>query len=105
MKTRYSARAAQPKSAKQPKLAGGAKTDTMAPEAPDAAEVADQQTQAGPLGLAGDTSAKKKKKTATTTTEKKRLADKKKSETPAPASGDVPLGNATPAPTTPAPQQ
>ena len=104
VKTRYSARAALPKSAKQAKFPG-AKVDTMAPEAPDAAEVADQQTQAGPLGLAGDTAAKKRKKTATTTSEKKRLADKKKSETPAPATGDVPLGNATPAPTTPTPQQ
>jgi peptidyl-prolyl cis-trans isomerase SurA len=98
VKTRYSARAAQPKAAKQPKVAG-AKVDKMAPEAPDAAEVADQQTQAGPLGLAGDTAAKKKKKTATTTMEKTRLADKKKNETPAPVTGDVPLGNATPAST------
>ena len=51
----------------------------MAPAAPDAAEVADRQTQAGPLGLAGDTS-KKKKKTATTTGDKTRLSDKKKPE-------------------------
>jgi peptidyl-prolyl cis-trans isomerase SurA len=71
----------------------------MAPLAPDAAEVADRQTQAGPLGLAGDTSKKKKKK-STTTGDKTRLADKKKSETPAQNSGDVPLG---PAPQTPAP--
>ncbi len=94
-KTRFSERAKQPK---QPKAAGP-RTDTMAPLAPDAAEVADRQTQAGPLGLAGDTSKKKKKK-STTTVDKTRLADKKKSEAPAEGSGDVPLG---PAPQTPAP--
>jgi len=96
-KTRYSARAKQPK---QPKAAGP-RTDTMAPIAPDAAEVADRQTQAGPLGLAGDTSKKKKKK-PTTTGDKTRLTDKKKSETPAQNSGDVPLGPA-PAPQSPSP--
>jgi hypothetical protein len=72
----------------------------MAPLAPDSAEVADRQTQAGPLGLAGDTSKKKKK--ATTTSDKTRLTDKKKA--PADNSGDVPLGPApTPTPQTPAP--
>jgi peptidyl-prolyl cis-trans isomerase SurA len=93
-KTRFSERA---KEAKQAKVKGqGPKPDVLAPAAPDAAEVADRQTQAGPLGLAGDTS-KKKKKTSTTTGDKTRLSDKKKAETPAPESGDVPLG---PAPTT-----
>jgi peptidyl-prolyl cis-trans isomerase SurA len=96
-KTRYSSRAKQPKHPK----AKGPRIDTMAPAAPDAAEVADRQTQAGPLGLAGDTSKKKKKK-STTTGDKTRLADKKKSETPAENSGDVPLGPA-PAPA-PSPQ-
>jgi hypothetical protein len=52
------------------------------------------------LGLAGDTSTKKKK-SATTTGEKSRLANKKKPETPAQPSGDLPLG---PAPAPP-PQQ
>jgi hypothetical protein len=68
----------------------------MAPAAPDAAEVADRQTQASPLGLAGDTS-KKKKKAATTTGDKTRLSGKKKknSETPAQTSGDVPLAPAS----------
>jgi peptidyl-prolyl cis-trans isomerase SurA len=94
-KTRYSARARQ---IKQPK-AKGPKLDVLAPSAPDAAEVADQQTQAGPLGLAGDTS-KKKKKAATTTGDKTRLAGKKKSKTPEQSTGDVPLG---PAPQAPAP--
>jgi peptidyl-prolyl cis-trans isomerase SurA len=98
-KSRYSSRAKQ---AKQPK-AKGPRIDTMAPEAPDAAEVADRQTQAGPLGLAGDTSKKKKKK-ATTTGDKTRLTDKKKSATPAQNSGDAPLGPApAPAPQTPTP--
>ena len=55
-KLRYSARA---KKVKQPKTRGP-KIDTMAPAAPDSAEVADRQTQAGPLGLAGDTSKNRK---------------------------------------------
>jgi peptidyl-prolyl cis-trans isomerase SurA len=100
-KSRYSARAKVAKEAK----AKGPRIDSLAPAAPDATEVADRQTQAGPLGLAGDTS-KKKKKTPTTTSDKTRLTNKKKSETPAQTSGDVPLGPApqTPAPA-PAPQQ
>jgi peptidyl-prolyl cis-trans isomerase SurA len=100
-KTRFSAR---PKEVKQGKAkAKGAKADSMAPAAPDSAEVADQQTQAGPLGLAGDTAAKKKKKAATTTGDKTRLTDKKKkAETPADNSGDAPLATA-PAPA-PAPK-
>jgi peptidyl-prolyl cis-trans isomerase SurA len=107
-KTRYSARAKQ---VSQHKAKGAkSKTDALAPDAPDAAEVADQQTQAGPLGLAGDTS-KKKKKTATTTGDKTRITDKKKTGKPADNSGDVPLGPAPQAPTpqtpapAPAPQQ
>jgi hypothetical protein len=99
-KTRYSARAKAEKTAKT--KTRGPKTDTFAPAAPDAAEVADRQTQAGPLGLAGDTSKKKKHK-STTTGDKTRLTDKKKSETPAQQpSGDVPLGPA-PQTQTPAP--
>ena len=103
-KTRFSERAREAKQSKQPK-GEGPKPDVLAPAAPDAAEVADRQTQAGPLGLAGDTS-KKKKKTSTTTGDKTRLSDKKKTETPAKESGDVPLGTApqTPAPA-PQPQQ
>ena len=93
-KTRFSARA---KAAKQPK-AKGPKVDTLAPPAPDAAEVADRQTQAGPLGLAGDTATKKKKK-STTSGEKIRLAEKnKKSAAPAQNPGDVPLAPAPQAP-------
>jgi peptidyl-prolyl cis-trans isomerase SurA len=99
-KLRYSARAKQPKKLK----VKGPQPDKMAPAAPDAAEVADRQTQAGPLGLAGDT-ASKKKKTSTTTGDKTRLTDKNKKPA-ASAPGDVPLAPApqTPAPA-PAPQQ
>jgi len=86
-KTRYSERA---RVAKQPKSVGP-KPDVLAPAAPDAAEVADRQAQASPLGLAGDTS-KKKKKTVTTTGDKTRMTKKK--TTPAQESGDVPLGPA-----------
>jgi peptidyl-prolyl cis-trans isomerase SurA len=87
-KTRFSDRAKLPR---QPK-AKGLTADPDAPPPPDTAEVADREAQAAPLGLAGDTATKKKKK-ATTTGDKTRLADKKKTETPAP---DV-----TPAPTVP----
>jgi peptidyl-prolyl cis-trans isomerase SurA len=93
-KVRFSERAKQAKQEKQHKSAGP-KIDALAPEAPDAAEVADRQTQAGPLGLAGDTS-KKKKKTVTSTGDKTRLSDKKK--TPAEETGDQTLGDAPQAP-------
>jgi peptidyl-prolyl cis-trans isomerase SurA len=101
-KLRYSARAKQPKKLK----VKGPQPDASAPAAPDAAEAADRQTQAGPLGLAGDTASKKKKK-STTTGDKTRLTDKNKKPA-ASASGDVPLAPApqTPAPApAPAPQQ
>jgi peptidyl-prolyl cis-trans isomerase SurA len=103
-KVRFSDRAKSPKQHK----AKGPQPDKQAPAAPDAAEVADRQTQAGPLGLAGDTS-KKKKKASTTTGDKTRLTDKNKKPA-APAQGDVPLGPAPQAaapatPPAPAPQQ
>ncbi len=93
-KTRFSARA---KTAKQHK-AKGPQPDALTPPAPDAAEVADRATQAGPLGLAGDTSKSKKKKKSTTTGDKTRLSEKKKTDTQ--PQGDVPMA---PAPQTPAP--
>jgi peptidyl-prolyl cis-trans isomerase SurA len=93
-KVRFSARAKQPKKHK----VKGPQPDAQAPSAPDAAEVADRQTQSGPLGLAGDTASKKKKK-STTTGDKTRLTDKNKKPA-ASAPGDVPLA---PAPQTPAP--
>jgi peptidyl-prolyl cis-trans isomerase SurA len=76
IKTRFSAHVKEEKQAKT-KAKKAAKVDSMAPAAPDSGEVADQQTQAAPLGLAGDTAAKKKK-AATTTGDKTRLANKKK---------------------------
>lgn len=95
-KTRFSERA---KTIKQGKVKGS-KPDALAPEPPDASEVADRQIQAQPLGLAGDT-ATKKKKTATTTGNKTRLSEKKKEA--APQEGDVPLGPAPTPPPAPAP--
>ena len=73
VKKRFSERARVAKKAKQP---NGPRTDTLAPAAPDTAEVADRATQSAPLGLNGDTASKKKK--AVTAGEKTRLADKKK---------------------------
>ncbi len=105
-KTRFSARAKIPK---EPKAKGFMKADPTVPAAPDAGEVADRQTQAAPLGLAGDTASKKKKK-GTTTAEKTRLSDKKKEENqepaaPAPAPTPIPTVPGAPAPSqTPAPQ-
>lgn len=95
-KTRFSQRAKTEKKSKTK----GVQADSDAPAPPDAAEVADKQQQAAPLGLSGDTS-KKKKKTKTVDTEKTRLADKnKKAETPAPDANATP---SAPAPQTPAP--
>jgi len=95
-KTRFSARAKLPK----PATAKGPQTDKGAPPAPDAAEVADRQVQAEPLGPAGD-SAKKKKKSTTTSTDKTRLADKNKnSAAPAADSSSTP---SAPTPQTPPP--
>jgi peptidyl-prolyl cis-trans isomerase SurA len=97
-KSRFSERAKAPK---QPK-AKGPQPDPLAPQAPDAAEVADRQAQAGPLGLGGNTTASKKKKKSTTTGEKTRLADKKKSDTEDQGTTDnsipVPQQKAAPAP-------
>jgi len=95
-KTRFSAHAKTEKKAK----AASSQLNGDAPPSPDAAEVADRQAQAAPLGLGGDTSASKKKKTKTTTGEKTRLTDeKKKEQTPAPDS------NAPPPAAPPTPQQ
>jgi peptidyl-prolyl cis-trans isomerase SurA len=98
-KARFSARA---KVAKQHK-ASGPRVDTMAPQAADAAEVADRQTQSGPLGLAGDTASKKNKKKSVTNAEKTRLTDKKKAD--AAATTDVPAAAAAPAAPAPQPKQ
>jgi peptidyl-prolyl cis-trans isomerase SurA len=73
-KMRFSKRAKQPRKPK----AKGAKTDAQASSAP-AAEVADRETQSGPLGLAGETP-KKKRKNAATKGEKTRLSDQNQKE-------------------------
>ena len=105
-KTRFSARARVPK---QPK-AKGPKPDALAPAPPDAADVADRQTQSAPLGLAGDTSKSKKKnkKNSATTQDKTRFSEKKKTDTdtaPPPPTPIPPVAGA-PAPSpAPAPQQ
>jgi len=103
-KSRFSDRAKLPK---QPKPKGP-QLDPEAPPPADAAEVADRQAQAGPLGLGGNQTPSKKKKKVTTTGDKTRLSDKKKPDQTE-DTGDKPLGNATPqqAPngTTPAPPQ
>ena len=111
-KTRYSDRAKQPKE-KKPK---GQQVDPLTPAAPNAAEVADRQTQSSPLGLGGDTASNKKKKASTTTGDKTRLSDRAKPEnqpetrppapepTPIPAVQGAPAPSQTPAPT-PQPQQ
>jgi peptidyl-prolyl cis-trans isomerase SurA len=96
-KTRYSDRAKQPKEPK-PK---GPKVDSQAAPAPDAAEVADTQAQARPLGLSGDSTSKKKKK-STTTGDKTRMSDKKNAPKETEDTGDRPLG-AAPQPQAPAP--
>jgi peptidyl-prolyl cis-trans isomerase SurA len=70
-KSRFSERA------KESKSKPGATSAPATAPAPDAAEVADQQTQSAPLGFQGDTANKKKKPTPTTS-EKTRLSEEKK---------------------------
>jgi peptidyl-prolyl cis-trans isomerase SurA len=117
-KTRFTARAKLPKAAKSK----GPQLDNFSPAAPDAAEVADRQTQTAPLGLQGDTSKKSKKKKADTATvgQKQRMQDRPKTVsdkapvemTPAapaagaPAPATAPKPDQTTAPTAaPAPPQ
>jgi peptidyl-prolyl cis-trans isomerase SurA len=76
-KTRFSDRARQPKERKQKT---GPDVDTNAPAPPDAAEVADRQTQSQALGLAGDTASKKKKNENATSGVKTRYSDREKTE-------------------------
>jgi len=104
-KTRFSARARVPKGAKT----SGAAGDAMAPAPPDAAEVADRQTQSAPLEP--DATGKKKKKASETTGEKTRLSQQKKNETdngPKPVQQPTPIpqvaGAPAPAPAQDAPQ-
>ena len=105
-KTRYSARLALPKAPKTT----GPQLDSFAPAPAAPAELADQQVQAAPLGLAGDTTKKKKKKpTAGNQGEKTRIQERPKEEktdqpvqlTPAAPAKGAPA----PKPVTPAPTQ
>ncbi len=100
-KTRFSARARTEKKTKTSGAQGGALT----PAPPDAAEVADRQTQSAPLGLSGQTPTNKKKKAAATTAEKTRLSQEKKKQgesaaKPTPQPTPIP-----PVPGAPAPAQ
>jgi peptidyl-prolyl cis-trans isomerase SurA len=98
-KTRFSARA---RTEQKHKKNAAAQNNSQTPSAPNAAEVADRQTQAAPLGLSGDTASKKKKKKAQTTTgEKTRMSQeqKKPSESkPAPEMTPAPQEPGAPAP-------
>jgi peptidyl-prolyl cis-trans isomerase SurA len=103
-KTRFSARARALKTAK----GSGASGDALAPAPPDAAEVADRQTQSAPLEP--NATAKKKKKASETTAEKTRLSQQKKNpDGPKPAQQPTPIppvqGAPAPAQDAPAPQQ
>ncbi len=107
-KTRYSARAREPKQPKKGFVQQQEK-DAMVPAPADAAEVADRQTQSPALGLNGDTTKKKKK--GTPTGEKTRIADRPKTPaeekkqplepTPTGPVQGAPGATATPAPSTP----
>ena len=102
-KSRYAARSKEPKAPK-PK---GPQLDTFAPTPADPTEVADRQTQAAPLGLAGDTSKKKKKKNPNATTgEKTRMQERPKQpsdNTPPEITPAAPVqGAPAPKPTQPA---
>jgi peptidyl-prolyl cis-trans isomerase SurA len=104
-KTRFAARAKLPKAPKSK----GPQLDSFTPLAPDAAEVADRQTQSAPLGLDGDTSKKAKAKTDTASTgQKKRMKDRPKSDTKKAAPEMTPAAPAAGAPapaTAPKPDQ
>ena len=98
-KTRFSARARVPKSAKT----SGARGDALAPAPPDAAEVADRQTQSAPLEPNATT--KKKKKASETNAEKTRMSQQKKNQNdngPKPVQQPTPI---PPVPGAPAPAQ
>jgi len=111
-KTRFSARASDPKLRKV-KTQQVNPIDITKPTGPDTETVADRQTQAAPLGLSGDTVSKKKKNVATG--DKTRLSQKKqeikpKKEktqeqefTPLPAVKGAPAPAKTPATDAPAP--
>ena len=77
-KSRYSARALEPKA----KKSKGPQLDSFTPAPPDAAEVADRQVQNAPEGINGDTTKKKKKSDTATAGQKKRMAERPKTDNP-----------------------
>jgi peptidyl-prolyl cis-trans isomerase SurA len=92
-KTRFAARAKQPKQKKSK-----TKVDPFAPPPVSDEEIATQKTQSTPLGLAGDTTKKPKKPKPT---KKTRLQDESKPAEPAPPAPppvEVPPTNLTPTP-------
>lgn len=96
-KTRYSDHARE----KKPKTTNNAaQENSNTPAGPDAAEVADRETQSAPLGLNGTTTQtkKKKKKASEATAEKTRLSDEKKN---ANTSDKPPTPQPTPIPQVP----
>ncbi len=106
-KTRFSERARLPKQPKKKAFQPDAQTGN----GPDAAEVADRQTQSAPLGPTDASTAKKKK--PTTTSDKTRLSEKKKhpdqqqtqTPTPIPPVPGAPAPASATQPAAPAPQQ
>ncbi len=101
-KTRFSARARTEKKTKTSSAQGGALT----PAPPDAAEVADRQTQSAPLGLSGQTPTNKKKNAAATTAEKTRKSQEKKKQQGESAAKPTPQPTPIPpVPGAPAPAQ
>ena len=98
-KSRFSERAKVEKQAKQ-KAAQGLNAE--GPAAPDAAEVADRQTQSAPLGPTD--AAPKKKRGSATVTEKTRLSDKKKEPDQTPEATPIAPVPGAPAPAASQPQ-
>lgn len=97
-RTRFSERARE----KKPKTSHVVLDSPNAPAPPDAAEVADRQTQSAPLGLNGTTTqSKKKKKASETTAEKTRMSHKKKNpedQAPPPQPTPIPQVPGAPGP-------
>ena len=97
-RTRFSERARE----KKPKTSHAVLDSPNAPAAPDAAEVADRQTQSAPLGLNGTTTqSKKKKKASETTAEKTRMSHQKKNpedQPPPPQPTPIPQVQGAPGP-------
>ena len=77
-KTRFSARARTEKKARKGR--NTAQGDALAPAPPNAAEVADRETQSAPLGLSGQTPTNNKKKKAAATTARKDASEPEEEE-------------------------